>query len=449
MIAPTLRLLTMFLVLALVACAGDSVDVASDAGSREGADPGAASVDGASDDGADVEASQPPPTTTAKPAKKRRERAVSVQAVEAVRRDLVVPVHAEGSIRARHSADLRFELGGLVERVHVREGQRVRKGQKLVTLDDRELRLAREEAQARYLKALGQLAVEEEGYQGSDAERALAERTAELQKLEAEGTISRRERLDRELEIGMEAVRAGAYRRELMEVRSGLAAARADAERLEIELERTVVRAPFAGVVSGVELDPGERVQVGETVCRLVDTVRVEAVVQLLESDLARVSVGREALLSMPALDAHVPATVDVVDPEVDPQSRTCRVLMRLDNRDGQVKPGMFVRAAIAGSVHEDRLLVPRQAVVTRDGRPVIFRVEDDRAQWVYVELGESNDRWVEIASVYQGGPVEAGTPVILDNHLTLSHGAKVKIKTTVTIDDPWAPTDDSTGDDA
>lgn len=443
MIAGYLRLLSMLLVLSLVACAGDSTgsgaEPAADVSSNGDASADPAAVEAEASD--DEEGEDDSPAT-------RRERAVSVEAVEAVRRDLVVPVHAEGSIRARHSADLRFELGGTVRAVHVEEGQRVRKGQKLVTLDDRELRLAHEEAEARYLKALGQLAVEEEGYQGSNAERLLSERSAELQQLEAEGTISRRERLDRELEIGMEAVRAGAYRRELMEVRSGLAAARADAARLEIELERTVVRAPFAGVVSGMELDPGERVQVGDPVARLVDDMRVEAVVHLLESDLARVSVGREALLSLPALEARIPATVDVVDPEVDPQSRTCRVLMRIDNREGRVKPGMFVRAAIAGSVYEDRLLVPRQAVVTRDGRPVIFRIEDDRAQWVYVELGESNDRWVEIDSVYQGGPVDAGTPVILDNHLTLSHNAKVKIQKTVTIDDPWSPADDSDGSD-
>ncbi|MCG8461143.1 MAG: biotin/lipoyl-binding protein, partial [Holophagales bacterium] len=196
---------------------------AAETGSEAGAQPAAAAGD----------ESEEAVRESARARTKRRERAASVRVAEAVRRDLVVPVHAEGSIRARYSADLIFELGGRVQRVHVREGQRVRKGQPLVTLDARELRLAHEEAEARYLKALGQLAVEEEGYEGQEgAERRLAGRAEELQRLEDAGEISRRERLDRELEIGMDAVRAGAYRRELMEVRSGLSAARTDAERL-------------------------------------------------------------------------------------------------------------------------------------------------------------------------------------------------------------------------
>ena len=80
----------------------------------------------------------------------------------------------------------------------------------------------------------------------------------------------------------------------------------------------------------------------------------------------------------------------------------------------------MFVRAAIAGQVFEDRLLVPREAILTRDGRPVVFKVEDDRAQWVYVKLGERNDHLVEIARIDQGGPLDPGTLVVVDNHLTL-----------------------------
>ena len=59
----------------------------------------------------------------------------------------------------------------------------------------------------------------------------------------------------------------------------------------------------------------------------------------------------------------------------------------------------------------EDRLLVPREAIVTRDGRPVLFKVEDDRARWVYVQLGQQNDQLVEIARVDQGGPAGAREP--------------------------------------
>lgn len=356
-----------------------------------------------------------------------------------VRRDLVLPVKAEGSVRARHTSQIKFERAGRVDRVYVQEGQRVRSGQLLVKLDDRELQLSLEEATSRYLQGLGRLAVEEDKNPASrGAERTLEEQRAELERRERAGEIARDERLDRELELGMSAVRDGAYRRELLEVRSGVAAARADAARLRIELERTEVRAPFAGVVSALDLNPGENVQAGQAVCRLVDDVNVEAAVGVLESDLAVVAVGKPALLEVPALGRSIPLQVDVIDPEVAADSRTCRVLLRLRGDEQRVKPGMFVRAAIAGEVLADRLLVPREAIVTRDGRPVLFKVEGDRSQWVYVQLGRQNDRLVEIERVDQGGPLDPGTQVIVSNHLTMTHNAKIKVKETIEVPDLW-----------
>jgi membrane fusion protein, multidrug efflux system len=89
----------------------------------------------------------------------------------------------------------------------------------------------------------------------------------------------------------------------------------------------------------------------------------------------------------------------------------------------------MFMRAVIAGRSFPDRLLVPKEAILTRDGRPLLFRIEDDRSKWVYVRLGGSNDRFVEIERVLQGGPLEAGTLVVVSDHLTLTHDAKVKVR--------------------
>jgi RND family efflux transporter MFP subunit len=372
----------------------------------------------------------------------RRERSTTVSTALVARRDLVLPVKAEGRVRARHTSEIRFERAGRIDRVYVLEGQRVRKGQVLVRLDDRELRLSLEEATSHYLQGLGQLAVEEDRErQSNDAERTLQQQRDELERRERAGEISRQERLDLELELGMEAVRDGAYRRELLEVRSGIAAARADTARLRIELERTEVRAPFSGVISGLELNPGENVQVGQAVCRLVDDVNVEAAVGVLESDLAVVAVGKPALLEVPALGQSIPLQVDVVDPEVSVDSRTCRVLLRLSSKEQRVKPGMFVRAAIAGEVFPDRLVVPREAIVTRDGRPVLFKVEEDRAKWVYVQLGRQNDQLVEIARIDQGGPLEPGTQVIVSDHLTMTHDAKIRVRETIDIPDPWAAT--------
>lgn len=433
--------LSLFLVASfgLAACSspeeGESGETTEEVAEGESAEGEDAEGDDADGEPAEEEEEERP---------QRRERSVSVTATLAERTSLVVPVIAEGVVRARHSAEINFELAGRIQQVHVQEGQRVRRGQRLATLDDREYVLASEEARANTLDALGKLAVEENelGPVNQAGQEALLERIAELEAMERRGEITREERRAREMDLGVAAVRDGAFRRELLEVRSGLAASRAAQQRADLNLERTVLRAPFSGVVSGLTLNAGERVQVGQTLCTVVDDVDVEADIGVLESDLKALELGRPALVYIPALDITVPAAVDVISPSIDPASRTCQVLVRLRSEDGKIKPGMFVRTSIAGQVHTDKLVVPREAILTRDGRPLLFRVDDGRAKWVYVELGLRNDHAVEIARVVQGGPVDAGTPVVVDNHLTLTHDAKVNVRRTEPLVDPWAEFD-------
>lgn len=357
---------------------------------------------------------------TAAAGKPKREKPSSVEAATAIRGDLVLPITAEGHVRARHEADIRSEVAGRVAELAVAEGERVRAGQLLLRLDDREFRVALVESESAYLQALGRLAVEDEP-------AALSER---LRPGGAAGRAGRdggiwRESLDEQLA----ALQDGGFRRELAEARTGMSAARAAAERARFNLERCEIRAPFAGVVTGLTLSPGEWVSAGQVLCSLVDDVHLEAEVEVLESELGHLAPGRPVLMAVPALGDTLPLTVDVISPRLAPESRSCAVLLRFESRDGRVKPGMFVRADIAGEILPDRLLVPREAVLTRDGRPLVFKVADGITQWVYVRLGRRNARFVEVERVLQGGSLAAGDQVVTSEHLTLTHGALVKVK--------------------
>lgn len=423
--------LLLFALSALPACGPAAEDGDADAGAEESTDADAASDAEPGADGEDGEEEENKP---------RRERATTVVAAAVQRGELVLPIVAEGTIRARNEAEVKFEIGGRIARILVDEGQRVRRGQRLAILDDREYQVAKEEAHTRYLEALGKLAVEDEGIQGDpEALARIVQQQEELDEQVRRGEITEEQRRIKEIELGVTAVRGGAYRRELLEVRSGLASARADEARASLNLERTVLTAPFSGVVSGVNLDTGEWIQAGTTFCTVTDDVDIEAEVGVLESDLAALEEGRPALLSVPALGETIPVQVDVVSPNIDPESRTCTVLLRLRSEDGRVKPGMFVRASIAGQIIPDQILVPREAILTRDGRPLVFKVDGDRSKWLYVTLGPRNDNLVAIERVLQGGPLEPGDAVVVDNHLTLTHDAKIRVKETQTLTDPWS----------
>ena len=408
----------------------DSTGVAS----AEGAPDGEAAPEDAVDSEEDEEGSD----------SRKRERPITVNAARVARGELVIPVIAEGAIRARKETEIKAEVGGRIESIHVEEGQRVEKGRQIARIDDRDYQIALEEANSRYLEALGKLAADGLD-RGANPGAAvdLKAKLEELDRLREKGAITAEERRRKGLEIEVEAVKQGAYRDELVEVRSGLAAARADVGQAKLNLERTRITAPFSGVVKNLHLAAGERVTNEQKVCDLIDNVNIEADVAVLESDLAGLEVGRAALLEVPALKETLLVRVDVISPDIDSDSRTCRVLMRFQNEDGRIRPGMYVRAAIAGEIHPDRLLVPREAILTRDGRPLLFKVEGDRSEWVYVTLGLANERFVEIERVIQGGPLDPGDLVVVSDHLTLTHQALVKVKDVIEPTTLWASSAD------
>jgi RND family efflux transporter MFP subunit len=399
---------------------GDGADSTAVAGTTSAGDSKENAKDGGEDGGEENGDKDDEP---------EREKTTTVDAAKVVKGNLVIPVVAEGAIRARHTAEILTKIEGVIRTIPVEEGQTVGKGQIIAKLDDREYQVALDEARSKYLEALGRLAADEEKLDSAQATDWLQEQIAELDRLEKERTITSAERRERELALEVEAVKQGAYRNDLVKVRSGLAAARADQQRAELNLEGTVIRAPFGGVVSNLTLTPGERIIANQVICNLVDNLNLEAAVSVLESDLVGLETGREAILQIPAVQETLRVHVDVMSPEIDTESRTCELLMRFESKEGRVRPGMFARASIAGEIYPDRILVPREAVLMRDNRPLLFKVVDDHAEWVYITTGLSNDHLVEVAKVLQGGPLDPGTPVVVSDHLTLTHQAKVKIR--------------------
>jgi len=384
----------------------------------------AAGCGGGSADGGAADSTAADSTAAKSPKNEKRS---SVEAAAVIRGDLVLPITAEGHVRARHEADIRSEVAGRVGALAVAEGERVRAGQLLLRLDDREYRVSLAESESAYLQALGRLAVEDEP-------AALSERLEVGDASGRNGGDIWRDSLDDQLA----ALQDGGYRRELAEARTGMAGARAAAERARFNLERCEIRAPFDGVVTGLTLSPGEWVSAGQALCSLVDDVHLEAEVEVLESELGYLAAGRPVLMAVPALGDTLPLAVDVISPRLTPESRSCGVLVRFESPDGRIKPGMFVRADIAGEILPDRLLVPREAVLTRDGRPLVFKIEDGITQWIYVRLGRRNAQFVEVERVLQGGSLAAGDQVVTSEHLTLTHGALVKVKRLHTPRTAW-----------
>jgi len=337
--------------------------------------------------------------------------------------------------------EVRCKLGGELVSVRVRDGDRVRAGQLLAGLDAREYRLALEESRYRHIQALSEIAAEgEEQVADQEALAVFVEQRAALLALRARREISEEEFQARLLDLELSSLKQGAFRQDTFAQRTGLADARIAEERARLNLEYTEIRAPFAGVVSGLVVVKGENISAGQTLCSITDDSELEALVNVLEADLGDLTEGRSALVSVPAVDDTIRATVDVISPVLDETSRTCQVIIRFSNTERKYRPGMFVRAEMAARIHTDRLLVPREAVLTRDDRTLLFKVTPEpRAQWLYVDTGLDNSEWIEILKVHSGGSLAADDKVVVSDHLTLAHEAKLKIRKTVPTSDRWA----------
>ncbi|NOZ55461.1 MAG: efflux RND transporter periplasmic adaptor subunit [Calditrichaeota bacterium] len=355
--------------------------------------------------------------------------------------DLVLRVTATGRTRARRSVTIYPYTSGLLTKVHVRDGQRVRKGDVLFRLDDRQARLNVREArnevmqaevefglmrqEARELAASDSIGLKPDVGISEEEFRAIERRyrAGELSEAEYE-----RARIDYEIA----QIFSGSRRDDLMAVKSGLAAALAKLRRAELELEFTTVRAPFSGTVGQVRVSRGQWVGPSQELCRLVDLSHLYFDAEVLESEIGMVHVGAGAEVRFPAYpDTAFTGRVVGINPVLDEKSRTYTVVVDLPNPEGRLLDGMYGEVKLEAQILPDRLLVPRRAVIERDRRKLVFIVRknaegQDVAQWCYITPGHENEQYVEVLDSAFG--LKPGEPVVVEGHFTLSHDAPVRI---------------------
>jgi membrane fusion protein, multidrug efflux system len=162
-----------------------------------------------------------------------------------------------------------------------------------------------------------------------------------------------------------------------------------------------------------------------------LDPIKVE--VQVLESEIGHLSPGRSAEVTFAAFAGErFTGRIETINPVVESGSRTARVTVLIPNPDGRILPGMYARVSLEARRFEDRVLVPRSAILERDRRTMLFVYEGDErgglAKWRYVTTGLQNERQVEIVESPDTETVRPGETVLTDGHYTLIHDARVRL---------------------
>lgn len=328
----------------------------------------------------------------------------TVSSVIVERKDVPFVIEATGTIAAASIVDIRPQITNIVSKVNISEGQIVKKGDLLFTLDDRTDKANFDRAQAL----------------ANDAKRQLA-RTKELV---AKNFISK---------AGLDTAEANAA--------STQAAARA----AEVQLSFNYLRSPIDGRAGIINVFPGSLVQASNVVVSSTSSTATSTtgamvtITQLDPINVAFIIPERDIPLLNAARkgDRQLPVTITVgdvdktqyaglvyvVDNQVDPVIGAVRLKARLDNKNGTLIPGQFARVKLEASTLRDVMLLPSQAVVINPKGRFVYLVEKDDDKVVM--------KPVKVLYEYQGNAViegiDAGSRVVVEGGQNLRPGTKVR----------------------
>jgi membrane fusion protein (multidrug efflux system) len=319
---------------------------------------------------------------------------VEVAKVESM--TLVDETQAVGSLRSRQGVMLRPEVGGRVKQIFFDDGQRVRKGQLMVQFED-------QLQQAQLAQSKAELSIAEANHKRN-------------QELVAQNFISQRS---------------------LDESAAALEVSRAKLSLAQATLQRLQVLAPFDGITGLKQINVGDYLKDGADMVNVEDIDAVLLDFRLPERFQAKVRAGQKAQLTVDALPGRpFSAIVQAVDPLIEANGRSVGVRGCIDNRQQQLRPGMFARVNAVFGSRDNALVIPEEAIIPQGGRTFVVKVvQGDKpdvrvSERVAVKVGLRQPGKVEIVE-----GLAAGDTVVTAGHQRLQKdGTAVRV-----VDTPQA----------
>lgn len=303
--------------------------------------------------------------------------------------DFSKEIVSNGKLTAVQKAELKFRTSEIVAEIDVKNGERVEKGQKIAKLDDFILSNTLKQNRGQVGKAMIDMqdALLSQGYDFRDSAR-----------------------------IPGRALNTA-------RIRSGYDQAVTNLELAEYNLRAAVLKAPFSGIVADLILKQGNMSSVSEKFCSIIDDSRFEAEFPILESELISLKEGQSVRINPFSYhDITVKGKITRINPVVD-RNGMIKVWAVCLNSDHKLFEGMNVKIILEENVPH-QLVVPKQAVVLRSEKQVVFTYSSGRAKWVYVKTGLEN-----LSSFTITNGLQPGDSVIYDGNINLAHDAEVEIE--------------------
>ncbi len=297
-----------------------------------------------------------------------------------------------GSIEAWTKLDLTATIAGTVANVPVKEGERVKKGDVMILIEDDDYRIAQERASAAYKLAKSEFERDKSVY--------------------AQGVIPTAELDARETQMQT---------------------TKADLDNARLLFERCTVRAPMDGIIRRLDAKIGMFLGVGDPIGVILQIDQVKAVIGIPESDITAVRTLDTVNVSIQALDdIKVAGRRYYVSSSPESAARLYRLELAIDNPDHAILPGMFVRADIVKQTRANAVSIPFYSIISRNGEQYVFVEKDSVVEKRLVKTGIMEGWMVEITK-----GLAPGENVVVEGHRDVEDGRTVKVVKTIT--DPGA----------
>ena len=313
---------------------------------------------------------------------KRKDAPSPVAVVPASRGDIASSYVTTATLEPEKTAPVIGRVAGLVDRLHVEEGDVVKAGAPLLHIES-----------APYRLRVAQLAA----------------RTAQLR-----DSFKRLKKMVAQQLVGAE---------EFERVKHDLEGAEAEEKIARLDLSYTTVRAPFGGRVTARMVEVGHSVDTTAPLFTLADLQPLLARVYVPSKAFKRLAQRQPVELELDSSGVRLTGHIKLVSPVIDPTSGTIKVTLEIPEYPAGTRPGDFAHVRITTETHEDALLVPRNAVVQDRQQRIVYVVVDGRAQRRVVEVGFEQGNQAEILK-----GLVVGDSVVTKGQNSLKDGAAVKV---------------------
>jgi len=293
---------------------------------------------------------------------------------------------ANGKIESLQKSQLRFKTTEQLSKVLVKNGQFIEKGALIASLENGLLKNQLQKAQISFEQAKQKLQEEKINY-GLEA----------ASENEIPSTILK-----------------------TLKIKSGFLEAENNLENAQLVYNQTLLKAPFSGLVANIETKVGYHVGASEVFCTLINQEQLEVSFAVLESEFHFIKKGQlvEAQ-SFSNTDDSYKGSISEINPLVD-EDGLIKVKAKLKGKIAELFDGMNVKIVINKPL-ENTIVIPKEALVLRSNRKVVFKLDNGLAKWNYVDVLDENS-----TSYALKDGLSLGDTIIVSGNMNLSHDAKV-----------------------